>query len=226
MGRKVIDIAGSTFGRISVVARAGKDQTGSTLWLCRCSCGAEKNIAGHLLRRGQVKSCGCLRAEKGAAHLAAYAASGKHARLRHGDARAGAEAPEWRAWHSIKKRCDPKAARVSPEDAGRGIKMCRSWRTSYERFLADVGRRPGPQYTLDRKDNNGNYRPGNVRWATRKEQARNRRNSCWIQCGKERKTLAEWAEITGLKNTTIRGRLRAGWPVEKALTKSRCSPSA
>ena len=218
MGRKAIDIAGRTFTRLTVVERGGYDRTGAILWHCQCACGMRKDVAGHLLRRGQVKSCGCLRAEKGAFYLAAFAASGRHGRLRHGDARAGNEAPEWRAWHSIKRRCDTTVAWLFPDYAGRGIGICEAWRLSYERFLSDVGRRPGNGYTLDRIDNDGNYEPGNVRWATLKEQARNRRNSCYIQRGDECKTLAEWAEITGVKNTTIRARLRAGWPAAKALT--------
>lgn len=210
-------MSGMVCSRLTVISRAGIVPGGAG-WKCLCECGRTVIAAGALLRRGAVKSCGCLKAEVGAAHLAAYAATGKHAALRHGDARAGREAPEWRTWHSIKRRCDPSAATIFPEYAGRGIEVCKAWRESYERFLLDVGRRPSDEHSLDRyPNNNGNYEPGNVRWATRKEQARNRRNSLFIDCGGQRKTLAEWAEITGLQNTTIRNRLRAGWPVEKAL---------
>jgi hypothetical protein len=218
MGRKAIDMSGMVCTRLTVINRAGMVPSGAG-WNCVCACGRTIVAAGSLLRRGAVKSCGCLKAEVGAARLAAYAATGApHAALRHGDARAGLEAPEWRTWHSIKRRCDPNAAAIFPDYAGRGIKVCEAWRASYERFLSDVGRRPSAEHSLDRYPNNdGDYEPGNVRWATRKEQARNRRSSLFIECNGQRRTLAEWSEITGLQNTTIRGRLRAGWPVEKAI---------
>jgi hypothetical protein len=221
MGRKAIDMTGMVCSRLTVIDRAGLGSNGAE-WNCVCACGRTVSAAGPLLRRGAVKSCGCLKAEVGAAHLAAYAATGKHAALRHGEAKAGQESVEWRTWHSVKRRCDPAAARIFPDYAGRGISMHQDWRQSFEAFVAAVGRRPGPGYSLDRYPNNdGNYEPGNVRWATRKQQARNRRNSLYIECGNEWRTLAEWSEITGLKNTTIRGRLRAGWPVERALQCSR-----
>ena len=211
-------MTGLVCARLTVLRRAGRDDRGGIVWRCRCECGVTTNVAGHLLRRGQVKSCGCLRAEVGARQLRKFRTEGRHGRLRHGDARAGQEAPEWRLWHSIKRRCDPKSKKLFPNYAGRGIEMWKPWRDSYERFLRDIGRRPSDQHTLDRRNNDGHYKPGNVRWATRKEQARNRSNSCYIKCGKERRTLAEWSEITGLKNTTILARIRAGWPVVIALS--------
>lgn len=217
MGRVAIDMAGRVCGRLRVHARAGLGRPGA-MWWCECECGKRLVVAGPLLRRGAVKSCGCLKREVGAAHLRAWAAAGGHSALRHGDARAGREAPEWHAWHSIKRRCDPKASKRHPDYAGRGISVCERWRGSYEAFLSDVGRRPSDLHSLDRWPNNdGNYEPGNVRWATRNEQARNRRNNRFIECDGHRKTLAEWAEITGLKNTTIRARIRAGWSIGEAL---------
>ena len=216
MGRKAIDMKGAVCSRLTVIDRAGLVPGGAG-WNCVCECGRAIVAAGPLLRRGAVKSCGCLRSEIGAAHLRSYAAKGNHPALRHGEARAGLETVEWRTWHSIKRRCDPLAARIFPEYAGRGIFICIEWANSYEAFLAAVGRRPTPSHSLDRINNDGNYEPGNVRWATRKEQANNRRNSLFIECNGVRQTLAEWADATGLKNTTIRGRIRAGWPIERVL---------
>ena len=96
--------------------------------------------------------------------------------------------------------------------------MCIRWLNSFESFLADVGPKPTPQHTLERKNNDGNYEPGNVMWATRRVQARNRSTSRTIEYKGVRKTLAEWAEQTGLTRHTISQRLdRCGYTVEQAL---------
>lgn len=213
MGRRAVDMIGRRCGRLSILSRSSrKKASGDALWNCQCDCGVILEASGPLLRRGAVKSCGCLKKEVGAAALAFYAATGMHGALRHGDARAGKEAPEWRLWHSIKRRCADH-----PDYAGRGIRMCDEWQRSYEAFLKSVGRRPSAEYSLDRIDVFGHYEPGNVRWATKKEQARNRRTNLFITANGERRTLAEWAERTGLKNTTIRSRIRKGWMPEAAL---------
>jgi hypothetical protein len=213
MGRKAIQLGGERFGRLIVQARAMEsNDSGCAMWICSCDCGSTVLAAGYLLKRGSVKSCGCLRNEIGAKHLQQYSKSHKHPALRHGEARSGAETTEWQLWHSIKRRC-----KSHPDYLGNGVKMCQEWESSFERFVIDIGRRPSAEYSLDRINVSGNYEPGNVRWATKKEQARNRRNSLFIECNGLRLTLAEWAERTGLKNTTIRSRLRFGWSAERAL---------
>lgn len=218
MGRKLIDISGRRCGRLMVVeALVQRANNGAVLWKCVCDCGQETISPGHCLRRGQIKSCGCLKREVGAAQLKLYALTGARPQYKHGEAIAGKETVEWRTWHSIKSRCDPARPSPNPDYAARGIRVCHEWLDSYERFLSDVGRRPSPEHSLDRIDVNGNYAPGNVRWATAKEQARNRRNSLFIEFDGLRLTLAEWAERTGLTNTTIRNRLRAGWSASRAL---------
>lgn len=92
----------------------------------------------------------------------------------HGESQAG-ETKEYRAWTAMKRRCLTPSAGNYRLYGGRGIKVCDRWRDSYEAFLADVGRAPGPMYSLDRIDSNGNYEPSNIRWATLSEQASNRR---------------------------------------------------
>ena len=219
MGRPLIQLDGREFGRLVVLGLDRVDKVGA-LWKCKCACGSVKSVYGHLLRRGQVKSCSCLRDEKGAAKLEDYRRSGKpHPRFKHGDG--GTQpAPEWVCWVSIKGRCLNPKDPAYPDYGGRGICICERWLSSYEDFLVDVGRKPSPQHTLDRIEVNGNYEPGNVRWATRLEQARNRRNSLYIEHDGQRLCLAEWAEKTGIKNWTIRARLRSGWSVGRALTDS------
>lgn len=96
--------------------------------------------------------------------------------------------------------------------------MCSEWRKDFQKFLAHIGKRPGPGYSVDRIDNNKGYEPGNVRWATPKEQARNRRtNTVYEWCGL-RLTLAEWAERASVNARLVRERISAGWSFEVALS--------
>lgn len=101
---------------------------------------------------------------------------------------------------------------------GRGITVCQRWRDSFAAFLADVGPRPSPQHSLDRyPDNNGNYEPGNVRWATRSEQQRNRRVNHLLTFQGKTQCVIAWAEELGINPVTIIARLRAGRTIEEAL---------
>jgi hypothetical protein len=93
---------------------------------------------------------------------------------------------------------------------GRGIRLCPEWESSFLAFLKAVGPRPSPRHQLDRKDNNGNYEPGNVRWATKKEQAHNQRKNHLLTFGGETKALAAWAEQIGLAPSTLHYRLNQG----------------
>lgn len=100
---------------------------------------------------------------------------------------------------------------------GRGIKVCKAWLNSFDAFLADMGECP-EGLTLERIDNNGNYEPGNCKWATQKEQTRNQRRSRILTLGPRTQCLASWAEEAGIGESVIRGRLSRGWTIEQALT--------
>ena len=104
-----------------------------------------------------------------------------------------------------------------PRYGGRGITVCERWRSSFENFLADMGRRPGPEYSLDRINNDGNYEPGNCRWATIGEQAMNRRDNHWIEFNGERRCLTEWARHLGINRATLQYRI-AHMSTAEALT--------
>lgn len=131
---------------------------------CRCECGLERTVDGYNLSYGSSVSCGCLKRKASAERI-----------LRHGDARTGKLTVEYLAWCKMKTRCyNPKCERY-PSYGGRGIAVCERWRNSYEAFLADMGRKPTQQHSLDRRDVNGNYEPGNCRWATDHEQRMNKR---------------------------------------------------
>lgn len=132
-----------------------KKKDGHQYWRFRCSCGTEKVLAINNVTSGQTKSCGCRRVEVSTKHGLAY-----H--------------PLYKTWEMMIQRCtNPKYDQYN-NYGGRGIKVCDSWR-EFPNFLKDVGEKPSEELTLDRKNNEGNYEPGNVRWATRKEQQLNGR---------------------------------------------------
>lgn len=128
--------------------------------------------------------------------------------------------PEFMARSAMIKRCYNPKCKDYKYYGARGIRVCEEWLGSFELFLSDVGFKPSAQHSLDRyPNNNGNYEPGNVRWATKKEQANNRRNNRLITFQGETKTLTEWAEVLGLPAPALSLRIiRMGWSTEEALT--------
>lgn len=125
---------------------------------------------------------------------------------------------EYIVWKAMRKRCKNPNDKDYPNYGGRGIGVCRDW-DSFSVFMADMGKAPTPKHTIDRKDNTKDYCPSNCVWATRKEQANNRRSNRMIEYVGRVKSIAEWSDITGLSQATIKARLdRFGWSVEKTLT--------
>lgn len=100
---------------------------------------------------------------------------------------------------------------------GRGIKVCERW-LRFENFFADMGKKPSRAHSIERTDNNGNYEPGNCRWATQTEQGRNTRKTRFVTFGDQRLAIGDWADKTGISIHALRGRLNGGWSVERALT--------
>jgi hypothetical protein len=130
-----------------------------------------------------------------------------------------ARGSEYTAWQNAIQRCEDPNNKSYPRYGGRGISFCPKWRTNFEAFLADIGARPSPKHTLDRyPDVNGNYEPGNVRWATQQEQQRNRSNNRMLEAFGRSRCVAEWADELGLPAHVIHLRLRRGWTVELALS--------
>ncbi len=117
----------------------------------------------------------------------------------------------------MRTRCLNPRDRGWKNYGGRGIRIARRW-SDFAAFLADMGPKPGPEYSLDRIDVNGHYGPDNCRWARRREQALNRRATVYLTVNGERLPLAIWAERHGQELELVRRRLRAGWPVLEALT--------
>lgn len=139
-----------------------------------------------------------------------------------GRARSWRPSPERKSWWNILQRCgNPRNPKYALYGA-RGISVCEKWKSSFEAFLADVGPRPEPKsaYSIDRIDNDGDYKPGNCRWATREEQNRNKRNNRLLTIGAETRTVAEWAQSGPVDAATILYRSRNGWDPARAVTEA------
>lgn len=136
---------------------------------------------------------------------------------KHGEGSRGKITPEYRAWQHMKNRCLNPRADQRRQYQDRGIMVWEGWVHDFPAFLAHVGRRPSPQHSLDRIDNNGSYVPGNVRWATQPEQCSNTRMNCWITYHGRTQTRSQWADELGIQRSTLYLRLKAGWPLERAL---------
>lgn len=202
--------SGDRFGRWVVLADThhSQDADGNYVWLCRCDCGTTRTVPAVRLRRGKSNSCGCLRRERQTKHGAAARANGADI--------------TYRAWSAMIYRCHNESSPNYPDYGGRGIQVCERWRNSFHAFVADVGRRPSQDYSIDRfPDNNGNYEPGNCRWATHTQQQRNKRSNKLIEYAGEIHCVADWAERVGLPVRCLALRLRKGWDVGRALTTPR-----
>lgn len=199
-----VEMIGKTFGRLEVLSSAGSTVRGLALWKCRCECGEALTVKGSLLRSGDTKSCGCWKSRI------------DHHLVSHGHNRGkGQRSKTYRAWAHMKARCDNPNVERYPHYGGRGISYATKW-ASFPAFLADMGEAPDG-CSLDRIDVNGNYEPGNCRWATAKQQARNTRASKMITAFGATRTVAEWAELKGLGPATIHNRLYSGDDPETAL---------
>jgi len=194
------DLTGQTFNLLTAVRYIGS-KNGKGRWICTCACDSGKivEVSTGNLRSGSVKSCGCLKRQP----------------KTHGRS----NTPEYQAWHRMLQRCTNLKHPDYAAYGGRGIKVCRRWRKSFVAFFKDAGLRPSAAHEIDRwPNNNGGYCPGNVRWATRKQQTNNTRTNHFLSHDGERLSIAEWTARLGLQPTLLSSRLNRGWSVKRALT--------
>lgn len=199
------NLVGYTFGRLTVLRPTDDRSGGCVMWLCRCTCGTEKPVRTDHLTKRKVRSCGCLMRETCIARSTT-----------HGATVARNFAPEYLCWANMMRRCYEPTNQRFDRYGGRGITVCDRWH-SYANFRADIGPRP-EGLTLERINNDGNYEPSNCKWATVREQARNRRTTHMITHNSETMCLADWAKRIGRNVTTIRLRIERGLPMEMVLT--------
>lgn len=193
------DLTGKKYGRLTVIKKDEEKSGRHIFWVCECSCGNTTTVRGDHIVSGRTRSCGCFKKEN-AYHT-------------HGESKTRL----FYIWSSMKERCNNPNNKRYNDYGGRGITISPEWQ-KYEDFR-DWAYSSGydESLTLDRVDVNGNYEPNNCRWATMKEQQRNRRNNVYITLGGEEKLLVEWCEIYGLPYDRIRERIRRrGWSVERA----------
>ncbi len=197
------DLLNRKFGRLTPIKRISKNRR--SYWICNCDCGNQTIVRRDGLLSGRIVSCGWYnkeKAKKGDSHRK----HGKHGtRL-------------YRIWQAMITRCYNQNQSEYKSYGGRGITVCDEWLHDFEAFYKwAIANGYDDSLTIDRIDNNGNYKPSNCRWATRKEQANNKSNNILLTYCGITKTVAEWSEIQKIPARVISWRIKHKWSVEKAL---------
>ena len=205
-----IDLTGRVFGRLTVLNLISAEN-GKLRWACKCTCGAKHEAVSGALMAGKVSSCGCWLRECRVAR-----------KLKHGQSVAGGTRT-FHIWSCMRARCENKNSPAYKDYGARGITVCKRW-AKFENFYADMGTCP-PRLTLERKNNNKGYSLANCTWATRRQQANNRRarsvqnkNAARYLWKGKLLTLNDLSKLTGLKAKTIGARLKTGFTLVQALT--------
>lgn len=198
-------LIGERFGRLVTVAYAGKAKDSRHQFLCKCDCGNETIVLEKHLRNGNTKSCGCFKKDAG---IAANTTHGMRKTRIYG------------IWAGMKDRCTNPGVAKFKDYGARGITVCQEWQDSFEAFYEwAMANGYKDHLTIERIDNDGNYCPENCRWATKKEQANNKRSSVFITFNGETHTLKQWSEIVGVNYYTMWNRYKAGQPPAEILRK-------
>ena len=200
---KALNLTGNRFDRLTVRLRVPPNsKDGRAVWECECDCGNIVYVRADSLRKGNTRSCGCLRNEKLEENSVTHG-------MRH--------SPEYSVWCDIKTRCYNRNHEHYHCYGGRGITVSDEWKESFEAFYRDMGPRPSSDHSIDRKNNDLGYSKENCRWATRVEQANNTRTNLIIDFDGERKSLKTWCSELGLHYRTIYRRLKKGLSFEDSI---------
>lgn len=200
-----IELTGQRFERLLVTKPIRITDVEALHYECLCDCGNVVIVRAQNLRKGLTRSCGCLRKE-----------TSKKVNLQHGMSHTSIH----NVWMGMLGRCENPTNQAYKDYGGRGIKVCERWH-SFENFLEDVGLPPQTGLSLDRFPNNdGDYEPGNVRWATKKEQANNRRSSKLLTFEGQTMTYAQWEDYLGLRRGEVWSRIDKGWVLQRVLSKA------
>ena len=191
-----IELTGAKFGKLTVLKKAGINKHRQTIWQCICDCGENTKTTTYYLRSGHTTSCGCVQKNMLGNNTRKHGMSGTKT---------------YSVWQHMLRRCLDSKDKCYESYAARGITVCKRWLT-FENFLADMGERPAG-LSIDRKNNNGNYEPGNCRWATPKEQSRNTRTNRSVTYNGKTQCVSEWAEELGISMNTIKSRIKYKWPI-------------
>lgn len=198
---KTLEISGQKFGRLTVTERVENNRHGQSQWKCVCDCGNVVIANGHKLVSGHTQSCGCY--QKDAARFS---------NKKHGDS----DHRLYDCWSKMKGRCSNPNDKSYIHYGGRGIQVCDEWNRyeSFRNWALSHGYRD--DLTIDRIDVNGNYCPENCRWATKSEQANNKRSNRFVEYCGEVHTIAEWASKLDMSYDALQLRLSRNWTIEKA----------
>lgn len=197
MKKRYKDLTGQKFGMLTVIeiSKVKRNNDGHAYWKCVCDCGNHIVVPSNHLKGDITHSCGCINDGKSYTRLYAI-------------------------WKGMRQRCYCKSSSSYQNYGERGIGVCSEWKNSFLQFKKWANETGyTDELTIERIDVNRDYSPQNCRWATIKEQANNTRRNHYLILNDEKKTIAEWSEVTGIKQNTILYRIRRGWRVEDALTK-------
>lgn len=201
---KIKDLTGRKFGRLKVIKYDGSNKYGRALWLCQCDCGNTKAIIGSSLLRGLTISCGCYNKEHS-----------KEVHLKHKQS----YSKLYKVWQAMKTRCYSKNFIYYCNYGGRGIKICDDWKKSFLKFYEwAITNGYKEELTIDRINNDDDYKPNNCRWVTRKQQNNNMRTNIFIEYNGKKQTISELADKYDLSRVALYYRLKRGWNIKKALT--------
>lgn len=199
---KLINLSGRKFGRLTVLSRV-ENSGNKVRWECSCECGGRSVVSSGGLTIGGTKSCGCLVKEMLPKSVTTHGMSWK--------------IPEYNIWVCMRQRCNNKNNPAYHRYGGRGLKIEKRW-DSFENFLADMGRRPSSQHSIERKNNNLGYSKSNCKWASAVEQGSNMRSNKWIEFKGKKQLCHQWDAQMGYNRNTVLQRLHLGWTVERAIT--------